>query len=287
MSGIPENNPPAITAIDRKVPEIPWQKDNGHLIWLLLNAMEENNNRQAFLGKKFSSDIFISIHFIIQNTLGMSKAKICKQIGLKILPQHAAINAKVVGDCKTGEGLQGNEGEDKSAIMEFYIAGTGPDDSTPVFAQNLWGVGPNDPRTRWTQPPNNGIPDHLIDPALLGLAAAPSFSEEEDDDSPPSMPPSPMPHQPQSSLPRAFAADHTNALTVSAVPSLSQTPIVSAAGHRPKLSLASHEAVEKLTKNPPPSIPHKCTALESMLEISKNNFDFMHQEALLRHIHAK
>jgi hypothetical protein len=41
---------------------------------------------------------------------------------------------------KTGEGVDDGEQESQEKVLDFYIPGSGPTDSTPAFAVNLWGV---------------------------------------------------------------------------------------------------------------------------------------------------
>jgi hypothetical protein len=44
-------------------------------------------------------------------------------------------------DClwKTGEGVENGEQETQEKVLDFYIPGSGPTESTPAFAVNLWG----------------------------------------------------------------------------------------------------------------------------------------------------
>lgn len=40
---------------------------------------------------------------------------------------------------KTGEGVDDGEQESQEKVLDFYIPGSGPTESTPAFAVNLWG----------------------------------------------------------------------------------------------------------------------------------------------------
>jgi hypothetical protein len=40
---------------------------------------------------------------------------------------------------KTGEGVENGEQEPQEKVLDFYIPGSGPTESTPAFAVNLWG----------------------------------------------------------------------------------------------------------------------------------------------------
>ncbi|KAF8152528.1 hypothetical protein B0H34DRAFT_120095 [Crassisporium funariophilum] len=138
-----------------KIPDIPWADNENPLTWALLTELKVDKNYKVIFGKKDKN----------KNTSGERKVTVFKRIGEKILPELFAVDPTVIGDCvkskveflvrtywkhhrklwQTGGGVQadGNDDEpsqepNQEGALDFYIPPTGPDETTPAAAKNLW-----------------------------------------------------------------------------------------------------------------------------------------------------
>ncbi|GLB45646.1 hypothetical protein LshimejAT787_2500380 [Lyophyllum shimeji] len=135
-----------------KIPEIPWADNENLLTWALLTELEVDKNYKVIFGKKDKNE----------NTSGETKVTVFKRIGEKILPELFAVDPTVIGDrvkskvestyrkhhrklWQTGGGVRADGDDDEPSqepsqegALDFYIPPTGPDESTPAVAKNLW-----------------------------------------------------------------------------------------------------------------------------------------------------
>ncbi|KAF8074111.1 hypothetical protein FPV67DRAFT_1650802 [Lyophyllum atratum] len=138
-----------------KISDIPWADNENFLTWALLTELEVEKNYKVIFGKKDKSE----------NTSGETKVTVFKRIGEKILPELFAVDPTVIADrvkskveslvrtyrkhhkklWQTGGGVQADGDDDEPSqepsqegALDFYIPPTGPDESTPAAAKNLW-----------------------------------------------------------------------------------------------------------------------------------------------------
>ncbi|KAF8056303.1 hypothetical protein FPV67DRAFT_1531959 [Lyophyllum atratum] len=277
------------------IPSIAWQSNNGELIWNLITELEKPENFKVFCGKKDKDE----------NTSGDSKAKASKRMAEVILPDYFKINGRTVGDrvkgkidaliteyrkhakrlTKTGEGIGGPDSQSDDTPASFFIEGGGPNEETPAHALNIWdeivrvwpyfprmhalfgsrpnvtpiavttGVGPNGLQTQWFQ-----RPDDFIDPVLLNTPERPVAS---------------APTQPLTAT-RSFGSEHTNYEPGTPTPSQVSRSQVSGSllPRYAKPSSASRDAIERL-KASNSTVPKKRSAIDQLLELSKENIQFM------------
>ncbi|GLB43921.1 hypothetical protein LshimejAT787_1501050 [Lyophyllum shimeji] len=135
-----------------KIPEIPWADNENLLTWALLTELEVDKNYKVIFGKKDKNE----------NTSKETKVTVFKRIGEKILPELFAVDPTVIGDrmkskvestyrkhhrklWQTGGSVRADGDDDEPSqepsqkgALDFYIPPTGPDESTPATAKNLW-----------------------------------------------------------------------------------------------------------------------------------------------------
>ncbi|KAF8802078.1 hypothetical protein BYT27DRAFT_7048271, partial [Phlegmacium glaucopus] len=122
-----------------KIPDIPWGDDNNRLVWAFLTECKKDINYKVLFGKKETTE----------NTSGDSKITVFKQIAQVILLELFAVDGTTVANRlmkmywkhaahlqQTGGGLEDESSQDER--LKYYIPGSGPDESTPGDAVNLW-----------------------------------------------------------------------------------------------------------------------------------------------------
>ena len=123
-------------------PPLKWSQNNNALQWTLLGEVEKEENRRVLLGKRSKQD----------KTSGDTKDKVYQRMGEAMFPGLGSeMKSRIKGQWEkmvgiyqthrarlrvTGGGLQPED--DSGAEASCYVHSSGPDDSTPEFAQNLW-----------------------------------------------------------------------------------------------------------------------------------------------------